>query len=321
MKIKVYDFDKTIYDGDSTLDFYLYCLRRFPKIVIYLPRQLYGFMLYILGKYSKVQFKEVFFSFVQSVDNIDSVVREFWQKNSCKLKKWYVNKNHDDDVIISASPEFLLEPICQKRRVKRLIASRVDKYNGKFTGDNCYGEEKVKRLDEEIDGYKIEEFYSDSLSDTPLAKLAKESYLVCGNKLIKWWEYEPSRMKKIKDMFVAADFVMFIIIGTINALNGVLFAYGYSFFLADNLAFIVGYISSLTISYFLNSKFTFKKRLTLKRYFKFCISYIPNFIIQNVIVVIFLNILGWYKLIVFALAAIIGTPITFILMKIFAFKR
>lgn len=26
--MNVYDFDETIYDGDSTVDFYKYCLRR-----------------------------------------------------------------------------------------------------------------------------------------------------------------------------------------------------------------------------------------------------------------------------------------------------
>lgn len=26
--MNVYDFDKTIYDGDSTIDFYLYCVKK-----------------------------------------------------------------------------------------------------------------------------------------------------------------------------------------------------------------------------------------------------------------------------------------------------
>ena len=34
MKIDVYDFDGTIYDGDSSVDFFLFCLRRNKKIII-----------------------------------------------------------------------------------------------------------------------------------------------------------------------------------------------------------------------------------------------------------------------------------------------
>ena len=37
MRIDVYDFDGTIYDGDSTFDFVLFCLRRHPVIVLSLP--------------------------------------------------------------------------------------------------------------------------------------------------------------------------------------------------------------------------------------------------------------------------------------------
>ena len=33
MKVNIYDFDKTIYDGDSGYDFYKYMLRRRPFLV------------------------------------------------------------------------------------------------------------------------------------------------------------------------------------------------------------------------------------------------------------------------------------------------
>ena len=41
-----YDFDKTIYDGDSTIDFYIYSLKRNITLIRYLPIQVYGFILY-----------------------------------------------------------------------------------------------------------------------------------------------------------------------------------------------------------------------------------------------------------------------------------
>ena len=33
MRIDVYDFDGTIYDGDSTVDFTRFCLRRHPAVL------------------------------------------------------------------------------------------------------------------------------------------------------------------------------------------------------------------------------------------------------------------------------------------------
>ncbi len=131
-------------------------------------------------------------------------------------------------------------------------------------------------------------------------------------------------MEKIKSLiriFFSRDFFWFIVIGGINTLNGIVFSYLYSLFLDANFSFVLGYITGLLISYLLNSFITFKERLHFKKFVKFCISYIPNFIIQNLVVILIYNILGWHKLIAYALAAIIGIPVTFLLMKFFAFSK
>lgn len=128
-------------------------------------------------------------------------------------------------------------------------------------------------------------------------------------------------VQKFKNTFYTKEFVTFLIIGVINTFNGTVFSYIYSSFLNENIAFIVGYISGLIISYLLNSLITFKEKLQLNKFIKFAISYIPNFIIQNIVVIIVFNLMGLNKLIAYLLAAIIGVPITFILMKFFAFRK
>ena len=129
-------------------------------------------------------------------------------------------------------------------------------------------------------------------------------------------------MKKIIKMFLSLQFIVFLIIGVINTINGIGFAYLYSILIENvNLAFIVGYLTSLTIGYLLNSWLTFKEPISFKKYIKYCISYIPNFLIQNGFVALCYNILGLEKLFVFCMAAVIGIPVTFLLLKIFAFKK
>ena len=128
-------------------------------------------------------------------------------------------------------------------------------------------------------------------------------------------------VESFKKMFFSREFLSFVIIGIINTFNGVVFSYIYSNFLNENFAFVFGYISGLIISYILNSKITFKERLKLMKFVRFAISYIPNFIIQNIVVVIVFNIMGWHKLIAYGLAAAIGVPVTFILIKLFAFNK
>lgn len=130
-----------------------------------------------------------------------------------------------------------------------------------------------------------------------------------------------SLINKIKEVFFSKQFIMFVFIGIINTFNGVIFSYIYSSFLNENVAFIFGYISGLVISYILNSYVTFKEKLEFNKFIKFAVSYIPNFIIQNIVVFIVFNMMGLHKLIAYGLAAVIGVPITFVFMKFFAFKK
>lgn len=183
--MNVYDFDETIYDGDSTRDFFVFCLFKHKKIFFLLPYIIYNFILYFFKIQNKTNTKEKFYKFLLFCD-IDNDLEEFWIKNSFKIKKFYYEKQKEDDVIISASPEFLLEPIINKLKIKYLYASRVDKFTGKYFGNNCHGQEKVNRFYENFPSGVIDEFYSDSYSDLPLAKISKKSFLVKGNKISKW---------------------------------------------------------------------------------------------------------------------------------------
>ena len=183
--IDVFDFDKTLYKKDSTVQFYLFCLSKYKKIIKHLPRQFFSFILYKLKIKSKVYFKENFFIFLKDIDEPEKVVKEFW--NSVKEKdfrKEILEKNINYKIVISASPEFLLKEKCKELGIDYCIATIVDIKTGKFISKNCKGPEKVERLNEFINDYKIENFYSDSLTDKYLAKLAKNSYLIKNGKII-----------------------------------------------------------------------------------------------------------------------------------------
>ncbi|MCM1081992.1 MAG: HAD-IB family phosphatase [Clostridium sp.] len=184
--MNVYDFDGTIYTGDSTVDFYFHCLSRNKRIIKKLPHQIKGALLYIVRKIDKTQFKEYFYSFLAEVKNPTGEIEQFWNKNIKKIKKWYLKQRDNEDVVISASPEFLLQPVCKSLGIKKTIASIVDINTGKYIGKNCRGEEKVKRFKKEFPHESIECFYSDTLSDKPMAIIAKKSFIVRGEKISEW---------------------------------------------------------------------------------------------------------------------------------------
>lgn len=183
--MNAYDFDKTIYNGDSTVDFFLFALKQQPALLHCLPRQAAAFCLYAAGRIGKTQLKERFFCFLSCID-APALAEEFWNENRHKIYDWYLSQQKADDIVISASPEFLLAPICRRLGITRLIASRVDSKTGQFTGENCRGEEKVRRLKQEWDIDCIDDFYSDSLSDLPLARIADRAFLIQKGKVTNW---------------------------------------------------------------------------------------------------------------------------------------
>lgn len=183
--MNVFDFDQTIYKGDSTGDFVFYCMKRHPKALLYVPMIGYASMkYYIFHRGTKTQFKEKMYRFLKVCDT-ENDVRAFWSKKLCNIKEWYREIHRDDDVVISASPEFLLKPLETQLHI-RVIASRVSPIDGKTTGENCYHAEKVRRFREVFPDGEIDGFYSDSYSDEPLAHLAKKAYIVRGETLTAW---------------------------------------------------------------------------------------------------------------------------------------
>lgn len=127
---------------------------------------------------------------------------------------------------------------------------------------------------------------------------------------------------KAKHHFLTKEFFLFLIIGCINTFNGTFLAWLCAFLSPyNNLNFNIGYILSNLCAYWMNSRFIFHEPLSINRYVKFFISYIPNYIIQNIIVIIFYNMLAFPPVVSYLIAAVLGIPVTFLMVKIFAFGR
>ncbi|MBQ9719137.1 MAG: haloacid dehalogenase-like hydrolase [Oscillospiraceae bacterium] len=185
--MNAYDFDQTIFYPDSSYCFVMYCLRRYPRAVFSaLPSTALAGLRCFLGRTDTRELKEQVFSFLPLLDDVDRIVDEFWQEHEKGIASWYLAQRRDDDLIISASPEFLLRPITDKLGV-RLIATRMDRHTGRIIGSNCHDEEKVCRLLKEYPNQRPENFYSDSRSDNPMAWFSEKAWLVKDGKNIEPW--------------------------------------------------------------------------------------------------------------------------------------
>ena len=183
--MNVYDFDNTILRGDSSARFFAWCLMRTPRMWLDLPGQAVNGLLFILKIKPKQAFKQRMFGYLRFID-ADEAVKRFWQDNLPRVKAWYLQAHRADDVVISASPEFLIRPACAALGIGHVLASPVDPRSGRFDGPNCHGAEKVRRFRERWPDAVVENFYSDSHSDDPMAEIARQAWMVKGERVTPW---------------------------------------------------------------------------------------------------------------------------------------
>ena len=184
--MNTYDFDKTVFYPDSSFCFVRFCLRHYPRAVLQsLPGASLTGLLHLAKKADTKELKQSIFAFLPYLDDVERVVEEFWREHRKNLQPWYLAQKREDDLILSASPEFLLRPICEELGVQ-LIATDMNPYTGQIRGLNCHDEEKVRRFYAAYPNGHTERFYSDSLSDEPMARIADQAFLVKNGKPQPW---------------------------------------------------------------------------------------------------------------------------------------
>ncbi len=126
---------------------------------------------------------------------------------------------------------------------------------------------------------------------------------------------------KLKRTFVSKKFIEFCVLGVFNTFDHGLFSKIFSLVMQPNVAYVVGFFFSNVIAFFLSSYVIFKKNPTLQRYIRFLISYVPNLIIGFLVTFITINTMGMPQFWGTILAAAVGGPVTFVIMKVYTFGK
>ena len=182
-----YDWDLTIFRNDSTAGFFLFCMRRYPAVRRYAGVALRIALRHYSGKPPIPEEKQSFYRYLAKVPDVAAAVKEFWGRNRHLIGSPAMPVHpKPGDVVISAGGYFLLQDICDELGL-HLIATHLDPMTGQLSGIDCYGEEKVRRFREEFgDDARVSTWYSDSMSDAPMAALADRAFLVRRKGLVPW---------------------------------------------------------------------------------------------------------------------------------------
>lgn len=209
-RLAIFDVDYTITKKETQIELFKYVIKEDKRNLIYIPRVIFSGLMYLIKVYDEKKVKESFLKFIdgKAEKELKQLVERFYKnrlskilyEDSINMMKKLKNEGYDI-YLISASPEFYLYELYAIKEIDRIIGSKFSLKNGKFNrrmeGENCKGEEKVRRLKEviseeniEVD-YKNSYMFSDSLSDKPLLDLVGKPYLINYNKkheieILRW---------------------------------------------------------------------------------------------------------------------------------------
>ncbi len=197
-QLSIYDFDGTLYNGDSFVDFWKYTLQRKPSVLLFLPYQLISVLLWKLGILSTEKAKEAFLSFINllSDEQLSLWVLRFWKEQGQRKIFAWVHEALEQDkadglwlICISASPDFLLSPFLASLGFEHWICTQFEHSVGRrnrILGRNCKGEQKLHRLIEWQKQHSIVpsiyKVVSDSADDLSVFAMARARYRIIKGK-------------------------------------------------------------------------------------------------------------------------------------------
>ncbi len=188
--LAVFDFDGTIYGRDSFLDFICFTHSKTALWLAYF-RLAPWILLYFLGSYSNHRLKEQFFRYFYrnwSVEQLvdlggkfaEQIIPTFCFPSALKVIQWHRERGHDL-YLLTASSALWLEAWAEQQEMTIIGTewkSVEGKYTGKIHGQNCYGPEKAKRLQEILAKQKPQRTYGygDHPSDQYFLQILSDAF-------------------------------------------------------------------------------------------------------------------------------------------------
>ncbi len=184
--MNVFDFDNTIYDGESFVDIFIMVFKKDPTLLKYVPSMVSGLIQYKKGtlrlETAFAKYSKYFEEYVVTLKDLNGLAVEFWDTHMDRIKPFYKEIQQEDDVVISASPEIMIAEICRRLGIKNYIGSQINEKTGQL-GRVCFREKKIEAFFERYPDGKIDCLYTDSMHDKPLMDISDKVFFVKGNKI------------------------------------------------------------------------------------------------------------------------------------------
>lgn len=116
--------------------------------------------------------------------------------------------------------------------------------------------------------------------------------------------------------FLNKEFLKFLISGVINTLVTYGLYLAFLIIMEYKAAYTLSYVLGILLSYFLNTFFVFKEKVSLLKFIKFPVVYLAQYLMNLVILLLLVEYINLSAEIVPIIAIFITLPITYFLSKI-----
>lgn len=186
----LFDFDGTLTHKDSMVDFINFAkgkykmvtgaivlspiLLRYKLKIIDNGRAKESVLRYFFNGFDAKEFSQIGNNY--ALKSLPKIIRS----DGLKRLHWHIKEKHKV-VIVSASPEKWLKAWTETigaDLIGTLLEEKDGKLTGKYNGQNCHGQEKVRRIKQcfNLDHYDKIYAYGDTPGDYPMLKLADEAF-------------------------------------------------------------------------------------------------------------------------------------------------
>lgn len=194
--VHIVDLDHTLATGDTLPPFLFGLLRKHPRLTTKLPFLAPHYLLFRLGLLDNNRLKSLFLR--ELLANTPPMIATQWGKqfaaeifasglNQALARRLSTLREGGAVIALaSASPDLYVDELASLLQIEHVICTRLAKDpQGAFTGaletDNCYGEEKMRRVRQWLASQPQAlrtYFYTDHHSDLPLLKAVDHPIMV-----------------------------------------------------------------------------------------------------------------------------------------------
>lgn len=316
--MRVFSFNRVIYDGQLTLDLFAFVIRQKFSRIFKMAYVIPFVLLYILKRIEIKRLVEIFYELLLS-DLTITELNLFKTSNLYKidLSGFGIVKDNPNDVIVSSEPSFLIELFIDRNKYN-VICTEYDIRTRKIQGEFCADEIKGDIL-KRHNINRIQQLYIYTFKDKSLMKISDLIFIYRNHELIEYDTYNPNIKDKLYYNIFNQNLIIYLGISLLLLISVGLISIILSFFIDSFIAFLIGYMLWAILSFYVILKYIDRKKFNISKAVEYLLGLIPHFLLSLFLVILLVKTVGLMYALVTFIIIVISFPMLAFVSKFYKF--